>query len=94
MTEQIIDPTVILNGYNKYIAIVVRQAEYNKKYKSNEEAKKRQFECHKAFVFKMKDNEEYQKQQNIKQKARYQIRKAKKLALEEKDKSLGKSENL
>ena len=36
----------------------------------------------------MKDDVEYHKQLNVKQKARYHIRKAKKLALEEKNKSL------
>ena len=88
MSEQIIDPAVILNGYNKYVAIIKRQAEYNKKHKSSDEAKKKQYLVHKAFVLKMKDDVEYHKQLNIKQKARYHIRKAKKMALEEKGKSL------
>ena len=40
MSEQIIDPAVILDGYNKYVAIMKKQAEYNKKHKLTDEAKK------------------------------------------------------
>ena len=88
MSEQIIDPAELLLVYNKYKAIMIKQAICNKKYRTTKEGKEKQYLVHKAWVFKMKDDVEYHNQLNIKQRARYHIRKAKKLALEEKEKSL------
>ena len=99
MSEQIIDPAELLLCYNKYKAIISRQKICNKNYRLTDVGKQKQYLVHRAWVIKKKDDVEYQKLQNTNAKARYQIRKAKKLALEEKlaldekDKSLGKTEN-
>ena len=93
MSEQIIDPAVILNGYNMFVANKIRQAVYNKKYRVSDVGRIKQYALHKIWVEKMKDDVEYKKLQNTNAKARYHIRKAKKLALEEKL-SLDEKENL
>ena len=96
MTEQTINPEELLLGYQKFVALRIRQAVANKKYRETENGKIKTYEMHRVWVDKHKDDVEYKKHQNMKARARYHIRKANKLGSPEKeivlDVSLGESE--
>ena len=91
MTEEIISPDLLLIGYNKYVAMIAKQAIWRNKYRQEESAKKEEYEKHKAWVAKNKNDKtvveynEYKKNINENQRRRYRKRKAK---LEEVEKNL------
>ena len=100
MTDQIqIDPVEMLIGYNKFMAIRVRQSVANKRYRATEHGKAKTNEMHRLWCDKKKDDIEYRKDLNMKARARYHMKKNIKLELAELakkeiilDETLGKSE--
>jgi hypothetical protein len=78
MTE-ISDSTEILLGYNKFLELRMKQAIANKKYRATEHGKIKTIEMHRAWILTKKDDMEYKKNTNLKQRERYHVRKLKKL---------------
>jgi REP element-mobilizing transposase RayT len=99
MTE-LVSPSEMQIGYEKFLQLRERQKQANTKYRSTEKGKIKTNEMHRIWTSKKRDDVEYIAQTNMKARERYHIRKAKKTA--EKDKSsentsmvdsLGESEN-
>jgi ribosomal protein L35 len=78
MTE-ISDSTDMLLGYNKFLELRLKQAIANKKYRATENGKIKTIEMHRAWILTKKDDMEYKKNTNLKQRERYRVRKLKKL---------------
>jgi hypothetical protein len=94
--NQIPDSSVVLLGYNKFLELRSKQAIANKKYRATENGKLRTVEMHRAWILTKKDDLEYKKNTNMKQRERYHVRKLKKLEdanniteITENDKHLG-----
>ena len=89
MTE-LIDNTEILLGYNKFLELRMRQAIANRKYRASDHGKIKTLEMHRAWIETKKDDMEYKKKTNTKQRERYHIRKNNRIAeLSKNDLSLG-----
>jgi hypothetical protein len=100
MTE-ISDSTDMLLGYNKFLELRMKQAIANKKYRATEHGKIKTIEMHRAWILTKKDDIEYKRNTNLKQRERYNVRKMKKLedaknitGITENDMSLGDSQNI
>jgi hypothetical protein len=96
MTE-ISDSTDMLLGYNKFLELRMKQAIANKKYRATEHGKIKTIEMHRAWILTKKDDMEYKKNTNLKQRERYHVRKMKKIAEStestENDISLGENDS-
>ena len=96
MTE-ISDSTDMLLGYNKFLELRMKQAIANKKYRATEHGKIKTIEMHRAWILTKKDDMEYKKNTNLKQRERYHVRKMKKISEStestENDISLGENDS-
>jgi hypothetical protein len=99
--NQIPDSSEILIGYNKFLELRNKQAIANKKYRATENGRLKTVEMHRAWILTKKDDLEYKKNTNLKQRERYNLRKMKKLEdakkiaeSTENDISLGDSQNI
>ena len=79
MTE-ISDSTDMLLGYNKFLELRMKQALANKRYRATENGKLKTIAMHRAWILTKKDDMEYKKNTNLKQRERYHVRKLKKIA--------------
>jgi hypothetical protein len=82
MTE-IIDAIQMRIGYDKFIALRLRQKQANLKYRLTEHGKAKTNQIHRNWVATKKNDVEYKKHTNIKARERYYIRKAQKIAEKE-----------
>jgi hypothetical protein len=82
MTE-VIDAIQMKIGYDKFIALRLRQKEANLKYRLTEHGKAKTTEMHRNWVAKRKNDVEYIAYTNLKARERYHIRKAQKIAEKE-----------
>jgi hypothetical protein len=82
MTE-VIDAVQIKIGYDKFIALRLRQKEANLKYRLTEHGKAKTNQMHRNWVAKKKNDLEYIAYTNTKARERYHIRKAQKNAQKE-----------
>jgi hypothetical protein len=73
------DSTEILLGYKKFLELRMKQAIANKKYRATEHGKIKTIEMHRAWILTKKDDIEYKRNTNLKQRERYLVRKMKKL---------------
>jgi hypothetical protein len=73
------DPTEILLGYNKFLELRKKQAIANKKYRATDHGKVKTIEMHRAWILTKKDDIEYKRNTNLKQRERYLVRKLKKI---------------
>jgi hypothetical protein len=93
-----IDNEELLKGYTKYLRVKAQMELANKKYRASEHGQIQSKINHKNWFESKKSDMEYKKIVNEKAKARYHIRKTKKMLekyfLEEKfDESLGEKKN-
>jgi ribosomal protein L35 len=70
----------ILLGYNKFLELRMKQALANKRYRATENGKLKTIAMHRAWILTKKDDMEYKKNTNLKQRERYHVRKLKKIA--------------
>jgi hypothetical protein len=77
--SKIPDSSDILIGYNKFLELRMKQAIANKKYRATENGKLRTVEMHRTWILTKKDDLEYKKNTNLKQRERYHVRKMKRL---------------
>jgi hypothetical protein len=82
MTE-VIDAIQMKIGYDKFIALRLRQKEANLKYRLTEHGKAKTNEMHRNWVAKKKNDLEYIAYTYTKARERYHIRKAQKIAEKE-----------
>ena len=90
--NKIPDSSEILTGYNKFLELRNKQAIANKKYRATENGRLKTVEMHRAWILTKKNDLEYKKNTNLKQRERYNLRKMKKIAEStEKEISLGEN---
>jgi hypothetical protein len=73
--NQIPDRSDILLGYNKFLELRSKQATANKKYRATENGRLKTVEMHRAWILTKKDDMEYKKNTDLKQRERYNLKK-------------------
>ena len=73
--NQIPDRSDILLGYNKFLELISKQATANKKYRATENGRLKTVEMHRAWILTKKDDMEYKKNTDLKQRERYNLKK-------------------
>ena len=90
MTEKL-DPDLVISCYNKFVAIRIKMAVANKKYRDTQHGKEKTRIIRNQWIENHKDDDEYRKKINLQAKIRYHRKKAIKMQEENNDISLGDS---